>query len=206
MVKLCGVVLLALVSGGCLSRPALHKETFAFSAPAASRTNEAVGGCVLEVKSLQVASPFDSRSLIYRTGDFAYERDPYAEFLGPPSEILVVPVSEMLLANGCCRAVVEAKEGVKPDRLVQMNITQLYGDIRRPGHPSAVLAMQITVMDTTNGLAGSVVFSRSYSRNIPMKSTAPAALMEGWNQALAEIFAEIAPQIARRENQSEIPK
>ena len=52
--------------------------------------------------------------------------------------------------------------------------------------------MQVTFLDATNGLPGRVILQRNYSRRIPMSSTTPAALMEGWNQALVEIFAEVA--------------
>lgn len=40
-----------------------------------------------------------------------------------------------------------------------------------------------------------------YSRRIPIKSTAPAALMAAWNQALVEIFADVASDFRSREIQ-----
>jgi hypothetical protein len=54
-------------------------------------------------------------------------------------------------------------------------------------------------MNATNGLPGKVIFQQNYSRRIPMKSTTPAALMEGWNQALVEIFTDIASDLRSRE-------
>jgi len=196
-----GVVLLvsSLTFCGCLSKPPLKKQTFAFVTPGLAATNAVAGNRVLGLRTLQIAPPFDGRSLVYRTGEFSYERDPYAGFLDSPAEGLVAPICEMLRKDGCFSAVVEAGSAVKPDTLVEISINQLYGDIRKPGSPCAVLALRATFLDTTNGLPGRVVFQRDYSRRIPIKSAASAALMEGWNQALLEIFAEVASDFRRRE-------
>jgi hypothetical protein len=61
-----------------------------------------------------------------------------------------------------------------------------------------VLALQVIFLTATNGLPGSVILQQDYSRCIPLKSTAPAALVEGWNQALVEILANAASDFESR--------
>ena len=158
-------------------------------------------GRILEIRTLQIAPPFDGRSLIYRTGEFSYQRDPYAGFLGLPAEGLVGPVSEMLRRDGGFSEVVQPGSVVQPDTLVEIAISQIYGDIRKPRSPYAVLAMQVTFVDATNGLPGKVILQRNYSRRIPISLTAPAALMEGWNQALVGILAEATSDFRNRESE-----
>lgn len=194
-----GVMLLAaaFTLSGCLSKPALNKQTFVFNAPVI--TNEAAGARVLAIKSLQIAPPFGGRSLIYRTGEYTYQRDPYAEFLSRPAELLVAPVSEMLLSRGCFSSVVEPTGAIKPDTLVEIKINELYGDIRKPENPEAVLALNVLFIDATNGIPGSVILSKNYSCRIPMKSSAPAALMDAWNKALVEIFADVVSDFRQKE-------
>jgi|HubBroStandDraft_1064217.scaffolds.fasta_scaffold162903_2 cholesterol transport system auxiliary component len=200
MVRISAIVLLALILTGCLSRAPMNVQTFAFSAPASPVTGQVTAVRVLGIKSLQVAPPFDGRSFVYRTGEYSYERDSYAQFLGDPAEVLAVPVREMLLGDGCFRDVVKAGSAAKPNTLVEINVSQLYGDIRKPGSPCAVLAMQVIFLEATNGLPGKVILQQNYSRRIPMKSTAPAALMAAWNRALVEIFADVASDFRSREN------
>jgi cholesterol transport system auxiliary component len=201
VVRICGVALLALafMLSGCLSRAPMKKETFAFSAPTMAVTNAVMGSHVLSIRTLQIDPPFNGRPLVFRTGDFSYERDPYAEFLSSPADGLVVPITLMLRNDGCFSAVVKTGSVARPDTLVEISINQLYGDIRKPGSPNAVLAMQVIFVDATNGLPGKVIFQKNYSRRIPMKSATPAALMEGWNQALVEIFADVASDLRSRE-------
>jgi len=195
MIRTLGVMLPAFALVGCLSRPPLNIQTFAFSSPVLVATNAAASNEVLGIKTLQVSPPFDERPMVYRTGEYSYERDPYAEFLASPAELLVAPVTEMLLRDGCFGSVVKAGDAVKPDLLVEIRINQLYGDIRKSENPMAILAMQVIVMDATNGMPGKVILQRNYSRQIPIKSSAPAALMGGWNQALDGIFAEVVSDL-----------
>ena len=197
---ICSAVLLAvaLALSGCLSRPAIHKQTFAFGVPEIAATNAPVSGRVLRIKSLQIDPQFDERSLVYRTGEFSYARDPYAEFLGSPAEVLLAPITELLRNDGCFSTVVSAGSAAKANTLVEINVSQLYGDIRKPGNLSAVLAIQFTFMDARNGLPGKVIFQKNYSETVPMKSATPAALMEAWNQALTEILDEMASDFRRQ--------
>ena len=191
---------LALALGGCLSRAPIHEQTFAFGAPVVNATNAPAGARLVRIKSLQIDPMFDSRSLVYRTGEFSYTRDPYAEFLGSPADVLLTPITELLRSDGCFSAVVNAGSAARPDTLAEINVSQLYGDLRKSGSPNAALAIQITFLDATNGMAGKVIFQKYYSRTIPMESATPAALMKAWNRALTEIFDEMASDFRAREN------
>ena len=82
------LILAGLVLSGCLSRPSVVKEAFAFSAaPAPARPGPGQGP-VLAIRPVGVAPPFDSQSFNYLTGPSSYERDFYAQFLVPPGEAL----------------------------------------------------------------------------------------------------------------------
>jgi ABC-type transport auxiliary lipoprotein component len=191
--------LLACICGltGCLSRPAMNKQTFAFCVPAISFTNSVASDRVLGIRNLQIAAPFEGRSLVYRTGEFSFVRDPYAEFLESPAEELMVPVRECLRGSSNFNAVVESGSALKPDTLVEISVSQLVGDFRQPEHPSAILTMRFEFFDAPNGLPGKVILEQEYSRSIPLRAPAATALMEGWNQALGEILTEVSSDFTR---------
>jgi len=197
--KLLAVLLLACVCGltGCLSRPGMNKQTFAFSIPAIAATNVVASDRVLGIRSLQIAAPFDGRSLVYRTGEFSYVRDPYAEFLESPEEELRAPVREWFRDKGDFNAVEEAGSASKPDTLVEISVSQLFGDFRQPEHPAAILTIRFVFFDTVNGIPGKVIFEQEYSQNVPLNAPTAAALMEGWNHAFAEILTEVSSDFDR---------
>jgi cholesterol transport system auxiliary component len=203
MPRSCSVLLLLsmFALGGCLSKSPMNVQTFAFSAPMSPTTNEIARGRVLGIRTLQVAPPFDGRSFVYRTGEFSYQRDAYAQFLGLPADVLAGPVTELLRGDGCFNAVVKMGSAARPNILIEINVNELYGDIRQPNSPSAVLAMEVILTDAKNGLPGKTLLEKNYSRRIPMKSTAPAALMAAWNEALVEILKDVASDFRSRETQ-----
>jgi ABC-type uncharacterized transport system auxiliary subunit len=200
MLSIFGFLSLVFVLGGCLSRPSMKTQTFAFTAPLTAATNGAPSDRVLSIRTLQIAPPFDGRSLVYRTGDFSYQRDPYAEFLSSPSQELETSISGILSAYGCFGTVVTLGSAAAPDTLVDINISALYGDIRKPGSPFAVLAIQVIFVEAKNGIPGKVILQRSYSRRIPVQSATAAAFMKGWNEALVEIFADVASDFRSQQN------
>ena len=196
------VMLLAAVAGlaGCLSRPALKEQTFGFNVPASGTTNALTAQRVLGLRSLQIAAPFAGRELVYRTDEFSYVRDPYAEFLELPADELVAPIREWFRGSGHFLAVVESGSALKPDTLMEINIRQLYGDFRQLSHPLAILTLQATFFEATNGMAAGVIFQREYSRQIPLGAPSAAALMKGWDQGLAEILSEISVDLQSAQN------
>ena len=177
---------------GCLSRPALDKQTFAFDIPAIAATNVIASGRVLRIRTLQIAAPFEGRSFVYRTGEFSYVRDPYAEFLGPPAEELLAPMRDWLRDSGNFIAVAEAGSALKPDLLVEVSVSQLFGDFRQPKRPAAILTMRFVLFDATNGVPGKAIFQQEYSRSIPLSTPTAATLMDGWERALSEILAQVS--------------
>jgi len=180
---------------GCLSRPYLNKQTFAFSSPEETVANSVIGNHVLSIRSLQIAAPFEGRSLVYRTGEFSYERDPYAEFLESPDQELVAPLRDGLLKGAGFSAVVGSGSVLKPDILVEINVSQFFGDFRQPEHPAAVMAVQFVFFDATNNLPGKVIFQKEYSRSILLNEPTAAGLMAGWNEALTQIIAEVSSDL-----------
>jgi cholesterol transport system auxiliary component len=186
---------------GCLSRPALKKQTFAFSVPVIATTNAVAGDRVLGIRNLQIAAPFAGRSLIYRTGEFSYVRDPYAEFLEAPAEEMMAPMRGWLRSKGDFSAVEEADSALKPDALVEIRVSQLFGDFRQPEHPAAILTIRFVFFAAANGIPGQVIFEQEYSQSVPLNAPTAVALMEGWNQALAVILTKLSSDLARKIDQ-----
>ena len=195
-------LLLAALCGltGCLSRPALKEQTFVFNVPAGGATNTITSRRVLGIRSLQIAAPFAGRSLIYRTDEFSYVPDPYAEFLELPADELVAPVREWFRGSGNFQAVAESDSALKPDTLLEINLRQLYGDFRQLQHPLAILTLQATFFEAPNGVPAGVILQREYTRQIPLVAPSAAALMKGWDQALAEILIEISADLQSSQN------
>jgi ABC-type uncharacterized transport system auxiliary subunit len=184
---------------GCLARPHLDPQSFIFAPPSPPAPTVAPGRRVLGIRTLQVAAPFEGRAFVYRTGEFTYDRDPYAQFMVPPAEGLISPICRWWREAGEFRDVAEAGSALKPDTLAEIHVAQLYGDFRPMENPAAVLAIRFVFFDVTNGAPGKVVLRRECSRSVPLKARTAAALMEAWNQALAQILDSTALELGRND-------
>lgn len=182
------ILSLAALLGGCLSRPSLVRESFAFAIPPASNA-PATNGAVLAIRRIFVAPPFDSQSLTYRTGDYSYERDPYAGFLASPDESLAEPLRAYFRNSGSFGVVTEQDSGMTRNVTMDITASQLYGDFRDRARPAAVLEMRFLAFKAEGT---SPVLQKDYSRNIPLKARTAVALVAGWNKALEQITAEAA--------------
>jgi uncharacterized lipoprotein YmbA len=185
------ILVLNCLLAGCLSKPALNRQTFAFPIPEAALTNNTTSR-VLAIRRLDVAAPFDSRPLVYRTGESTFVRDPYAEFLENPRDTLSVVVREWLRNHKTFAAVVEPGSALKPDTFVEIAVVRLYGDFRKPKQPAAILTMRFLFFDATNAIPGRALLEKEYTRSTTLDSATPAALMGGWNQSLAQILTEVS--------------
>ena len=197
------ILIFACALSGCLSRPALKRQTFAFTIPEMAPTNVATAR-VLGIRNLEIAAPFEGLPLVYRTGDYSYVRDPYAAFLDTPAESLLAAIHEWLRGNASFSAVVEPRSSLKPNTLGEIRVTRLYGDFRQPQCPAAVLTIHFLFFDAPNALPGRVLLEREYARSIPLKSATPAALMDGWNQALTQVLTQVISDF--RNSESEEPR
>ena len=143
---------------------------------------------MLGIRSLQVAAPFEGRAFVYRTGEFSYDRDPYAEFMVPPAEGLVAPICSWLRQaadSAPWRRPAARSNRTRWLRFMSGNFTATSANSK---HPTAVLAMRFVFFDAPNGVPGKVILQQEYSREIPLKARTAEALIEGWNQALAQIL------------------
>ena len=183
---------LGLFTTGCLTRPALKVQSFAFTIPESSATNTVAQGPVLAIRTLTIASPFDGRAFVYRTGDFSYVRDPYAEFISPPAQLLAPQIGQLLVQTGHFSALVRPDGAVHPDQLAEISISQLYGDFRDHAHPRAVLTLQFTLLSAIHGMPDKVILQKTYTRTTDLNSASPTALIHAWNEDLTEITTEIS--------------
>lgn len=181
------LLLIALLGNGCLSKPALRAQIFAFQSPPPAPSE--TGGVVM-LRSVTVSPVFDNNSFIYRTGPEAYEIDPYASFMAAPGQAIAIAMRSRLLADGHFRNVVEPGSLAPANQLMEVNVSELYGDFSQPGKSAAVLSMRITLFRQDNNGNRRPILQKDYSRRIALKNNTAADVMAGWNEALNEIVTD----------------
>ena len=191
-----GGCFLSLALTGCLSRPALQKESFSFTIPAGNTNATRETPIVLGIRSVEVAPAYQGRLFVYRTAEASYERDPYAEFFVSPGDSVLHAFRNYFRESGLFQAVTESGSFFKPDLLAEIHVSQLYGDFRDPKQPAAVLRLRCAFFDVQpQAPSGRPLFQKSYARRILFKNRTAAALMDGWNEGLKQILADVTTDL-----------
>lgn len=194
-------VALCLGLAGCLSKPALVRQTYALQATAVMHPAESAQG-MLSIKPCEVSPLFASRSFIYRIGPDAYEADPYAGFLVSPDQALEIPIRSYLRSSGLFAGVTDPGSAVRSDSVLEIHVSELYGDLRQTGQAASVLSMRLILLDAGTNNPPKVVFSKDYSRRSPIDQNTAAAVAAGWNRSLGDIMAEAVSDISAARRQA----
>lgn len=180
---------------GCLSRPALVHQTFAFQNPPAAGARSAKSDHILTLRTVEVSPLFQGRSLAYRTGPDAYELDPYASLLVPPNRALAIPLVAYLRNSAAFKEVVQPGSPIAADTFLDVHVSELYGDFRQPDQPAAVLSIRLLLFRAGTGKEPECLLHKDYSRRIPLQQKTAAAVVAGWDKALSEIMAEASSDL-----------
>jgi len=148
------------------------------------------------LRSVTVSPVFDNNSFIYRTGPETYEMDPYASFMAAPGQAIGIAMRARLLAGGRFRNVVEPGSLAPANLLMEVQVSELYGDFSQAGKGAAVLSMRITLFRVDNAGNRRPIVQKDYSRHIALKKNTAADVMAGWDEALNEIMTEFTGDLA----------
>lgn len=191
------MILLVVGLAGCLSRPPLVKEYYALEAPSRSGPDAPAGSGTLAVQPVTVSPLFDGKALVYRTGEHAYEQDPYAEFLETPGRMATVAVCDYLRHSGVFRQVLEPGDSRHADSRLEVYLDRIYGDFRKPDEGLAVLAIRFRLRPAAGDGSRHEVLQKDYARAIRLEEATAAALVAGWNRALEEIMTDLVEHALR---------
>ena len=140
----------------------------------------------LKVGAVNVVSPFDGKSLVYRLGDQRYEKDFYNVYASIPAEMIGNAQREWINKANIFSAALNQSNSFFPFFTLQANVSEFYGDYRIK--PEAVVTVEFYLSVANAGKANALIGSNRYTKRVVLKDNTPEALVIGQQQALAEIF------------------
>jgi uncharacterized lipoprotein YmbA len=179
-------VVATIAAASCLSRPALVPQLFTIDPPV-ERAPVPGRGPAIAVKQVSVAAPFDGVELVYRSGPYRLERDPYATLAAPPAALLAEAIRTELARAGFVRESPDG-EAHRPDLRLDVEVRELSGDFVRPDQPAGVLVVGFVVSPADGG---SPLFRKVYARRMALPRRTADAVVTAWNQALAGMMREL---------------
>lgn len=172
----------AALGGGCsLSQPYPAQDTFVLRGGEIGRAQFTLSETV-RVEPVRIAPPFDGRSLVYRTGEVAFNRDYYNVFIAPPDELATAELIRMLSDSGVFKQVSGVASASSADVTLECMVTDLYADERDAQKPVAVCRAKFRRLKNEGG--GTAVLSdQTFDATVPISSNSGAGIAEALGRA-----------------------
>lgn len=171
--------------GGCsLDRPYPAKNTFVLRAGDVPRARATVPKSV-RVEQVRIAPPFDGRSLVYRTGDVAFNRDYYNVFIADPENLATGELIRLLSESKAFERVAGSGSMGNSDVSLECMVTDLYADERTPTAGVAICRARFRLLQDVPG-STYVVGDWTFEAKAPVAADSGAAVAEALGVAFGK--------------------
>jgi hypothetical protein len=145
---------------------------------------------VLRVDRFGALSPFKYKELVYRKSDLEFETDYYHQFLIQPEDMIMRAAYDWFSGAGLFGNVVRWDNSSQATHTIKGFITSLYGDFSDEASFSAVMEIEITLLDLRHEKPQTVL-EKTYSSRTGFESRQALSLIHGYGLCLEEILAKI---------------
>jgi len=190
---LLSVLMLGLVSCSLPTRAPVSPASWMIKPERTGQALKPRSSYILKVAAVAVASPYDSKSLIYRLGDQRFEKDFYNIYTAIPSEMIASAEQQWFNQANIFSATVGQNTIFFPDYTLQTVVSEFYGDYR--SKPEAVVSVEFFLIVSSSGKTNPLIGSNQYTKRVALKDNTPEALVLGQQQALSEILKEYEAQL-----------
>jgi ABC-type uncharacterized transport system auxiliary subunit len=169
-------------------RPALETSSWMVAPERTGAPYKPRSDLWLKMGSSSTAPPFDGKSLVYRLGDLRYEKDFYNTYSALPNEMVGNATRQWLNNAQIFSMTVGQGNSFFPYYILQASIEEFYGDYRV--RPEAGVTIEFFLTATDPQKRNPVIGKNRYSKRVALKDNTPQALVQGQQEALAQILKE----------------
>jgi len=145
----------------------------------------------VSLSRVDVLAQYAGMSLVYRTSRHELESDPYASFAATPGAMLTSAIRGYLLGSGFVGGVVTPGDGIPVRARIEPTVSELFGDFQDPAAAVAAITVKFRVLTPAAGTAPAAeVLQKTYSQRVRLAQRTASAVVDGWNQGLADIMKE----------------
>jgi cholesterol transport system auxiliary component len=183
---------------GCVSLQKNYPERkyYVFDVRPPNNYNRSPLQAVLEIRNFRVSPAYNGHEFVYRVSGDGYESDFYNQFFKSPALLIAQEAFRWFSQINMFEYTVMAPSETTADYVLNGYVNSIYGDYIDGVSPKAVLAMQFFLIKEDFG-KDTIVFSKSYDKDVGIASKSPTALVNGWNEALREVLVDLESDLTR---------
>ncbi len=198
----CTIAIASLAACSLPQRPAIATTGWMVAPERIGAPNKPRSDLWLKMGSVSTTPPFDGKSLVYRLGDQRYEKDFYNTYSALPNEMISSATRQWMNQAQIFAMTVGQGNNFFPFYTLQISVDEFYGDYRV--RPEAVVTVEFFLTVTSGSRSNPVIGNNRYSKRIALKDNTPGALVQGQQEALAQILKEY--EVALYQYAASLPK
>jgi len=191
------VLCICTFASGCVKfdRPALDRKYYTLDVKRDKKeSSKQVCKANLIVRRINVSPRYEDRDLVYKVDQSSFESDYYNSFFISPSDLITQELRLWLSDSGMYANILGPESLGTGDMVLEGVVNSIYGDYTSEG--KAVLNMQFFLIDNSSPDLP-IIYSRSFSREVPVKGADAKSLVAAMNKGLRGIFAELEADILK---------
>lgn len=198
----CAIAIASLSACSLPQRPAITTSGWMVAPERTGTPNKPRSDLWLKMGSVSTTPPFDGKSLVYRLGDQRYEKDFYNTYSALPNEMISSATRQWMNQAQIFAMTVGQGNSFFPFYTLQASVDEFYGDYRV--RPEAVVTVEFFLTVTNGTRSNPVIGANRYTKRVPLKDNTPSALVQGQQEALAQILKEY--EVALYQYAANLPK
>ena len=149
----------------------------------------------LTVRDFSVSPGYQGREIVYKTGNNIARADFYNLYFVLPGPMIAQLTRSWIKDSGLFDSVIPMSSHMDADYLLEGTIVSIYGDLRDPANPGAVMEINFLLLKSTD-FEYEIVFQNKYKSHTRMEGTGTGLLIEGLNKSLEDILASLEEDLA----------
>ncbi|MEN8152242.1 MAG: hypothetical protein ABFS86_20660 [Planctomycetota bacterium] len=150
----------------------------------------------LVVTRFDISRRYEGEQMVYRLADGTWESDFHHRFFVAPAEMIGEEAASWFRAARVTETVIDASSLVDATHGIEGTVTKLLGDYSKKDAPHAVVSMQLFGLGRSASGEVRILVSAGYEKRVAVADRTSDALVDGWEQALREIFTDFEESFA----------
>jgi ABC-type uncharacterized transport system auxiliary subunit len=185
----------SIILSGCGSRAAFNQRNFVLDASRNGPPQQVNKDIILEVQSFNIDRTFSGKGFVYRKGPSEYETDFYNQFLIGPEDMVTEKTRAWLSKSGLFKWVLEPGIYADATHALDGSIIALYGDFTDESAPKAKMEIRFFVIKLSDK---SIVFGKTYSTVLDVKSRTAEGVIAAFDKCLAAILSDLERDLEKQ--------
>lgn len=171
-------------------KPAIERNHYILKVPREQPPLQVSVSAALAVRDFSVSPGYQGREIIYKTNQSVARADFYNHYFVLPGPMAAQLTRSWIRDSGLFASLIPMSSHKMADYILEGEISSIYGDLRDPDHPQAVVEINFLLLKNSS-FDFEIVFQKKYRAETKMLGHGTQFLIDALNRSLKDILTSL---------------